>query len=480
MDSVLDPLEMIRQAGVAFLRSPEVRVLSVTVDNAIADPAIEILEQLEWHPANRSQVVVLAGDDFTPGDGGWWSSSADQIRRAYSAVQTSYSKAGRPAPGEWPVESAVEIDPLLSFSCAVGAVLTRLCALPDGPAGLIVLVAPRRVGDPVELATGLSTIVAVPALARVRWICVGDSLLAPQISARVESSQLQMCAARADTARLDADVEALLLSMAGTAPDVPVRPGCATSAASVPPHPTDPRILPDPVQSPLAGLPREALLPFADGVRALRRGDALDAVRHQRAVCDLCISVGQAPVVVEMELLLGTYAVQACFTAGAPIDPAIRVLQSAATRATGAELHLASAKANYILGTVAAATNDNYLAGESFRRAAKAAHAAGSPALEIEALRAVGERLLDLGSESAAATILAEAEAAGVGFPPEVVKNTSLAVFRNRLDELMRRPRVAPATAVTISEPSLSGRSTPADPQKAAGDESRVDVGERD
>jgi hypothetical protein len=434
MDSHLDTLETIRQAGVSFLRTPHTRVLSVAVDDVIRDLAIEVLAQIEWNPANRCQVIMLAGGEFTGGDGGWWRASATRVRQTYSALRTAYAKAGHAAPEEFALEDPVDVDPLHSFARVVGGVLLRLMALDGGPDGVIMLVAPRTVADPAELAAGLAILIGAPALAKVRWICAGASPFASAIGARIDPSRLQTCDAGVDASRQDADVDALLLSIAGTAADSTPRPGCASPSAPVPAHPTDP---PPPARdAPSPGLPRKALAPLVKAVRALRRGDPLAAIRHQREVCDVCIADGLVPLAVEMELLLAAFAIQACVTTGAPVEPAVHVLQSAVARAEKAGLHLQAAKANYVLGTVAAASNDNYLAGGSFRRAASAASEAGSPALQIEALRAAGERLLELGSKKRAAAVFEEAAAAGRGLSSPVKKSTSLALVRRRLDEL--------------------------------------------
>jgi len=426
MDSLLESLENVRRAGVQFVQAPTARVLAVTADGGIRDAAIETLAQIEWHPANRYQVSILAGDASTSGE--WWQSAANQLRETQSTLSRAYVTSTATMLRPWPDDSSLDrVEPITTFVRAVASTLTWLRSVENGPESLLLIVAPNPIGDLESLANGAAMLIGTPALEAVRWVYLGERPFISALRARVESCQIASCDARVDQARQNAEIEAILASIARGG-----RSGCASPAAVPPPHPSEPAI--SPVSKPAPGLSPKARESLVEGVRAIRRGDVLAAIRHQRTTCDVCLTEGQIALAIEMELLLATYAIQACFTTGAPVEPAVHLLQRVATRASSAQLHLAVAKANYVLGTLASATNDHYLAGQSFRRSATAADAAGSPVLKIEALRAAGERLLVLGSKKRAAAVFGEAAATAMAGLP--VQYAGLELVLRRLDEL--------------------------------------------
>jgi len=247
---------------------------------------------------------------------------------------------------------------------------------------------------------------------------------------------------RVDPARQQEELEDLLSSMAEADDGAsgPAAAGAAATTIAPPRHPTD---LPRASES---SPDRQAHRFFLKAVRAVRTGEMKEAVRLQNLAFQQCLSVENASLAVEMELLLATYAVQAAGGENAPLRAALSIFQRASERAYKAGLIVAGAKIDIILAPMANLVGQYELAGQALRRAADRSRTE-APALSIEALRLAAEFMLENANQAKTAELLREALALAIGLPPAEAKDTAASKCAKTLAALLRDQKQDPEAA---------------------------------
>jgi hypothetical protein len=256
---------------------------------------------------------------------------------------------------------------MVAFVSALKALADAYASLPQPPKGIVVLLAPGKLADAKHWMKELEVLVTSPSLKSARWIWIetgGDEGAA--LVGKLSSQRAATVACRVDEARRIEETDRLLDAMAAAAGNAAARP-----MVGFPPHPTDP-----PTRAG-AGAPAmldaAVLVPLIAAVKAVSRGDVSAALPLQREARDRAIERGLITESVQMELLLATYAAQACFESSVDPKRAIDIFASASMRAQAAQQPLLAAIAELGAGTIASLGRDGQLAAQSFMKAAELA-----------------------------------------------------------------------------------------------------------
>jgi hypothetical protein len=353
---------------------------------------------LEWSPRNQEHYVALT----TPGDGALsWPAAERRLTESYTRICAAYQERGvtlAPLPAD---ESSAGT--LLSFAAKLQRVEGALSAPPVLTEGLVALVSARSATDARTLQAGLAAMIDVPSLASVRWIVIDhdDRELAPLLK-KLGSRALQL-SARVDRDRQRMEVDGLMDALvtrggrAGPAEPPPPRPGAA------PAPPADAGYVP----------------PFLQAVKALRRGDLVEAVKLQREAYTRRLAGDDLPAALEMGILLGVYMGQLALSTGDKPTSVLAVFQEISQRASENDLPGIAARAAFLEGVVANAAREIPGAVLALQRAARLAETAGLHDLQAEALKLSADAAARVGMKDRAAEFRAQADqaAARAGAP---------------------------------------------------------------
>jgi hypothetical protein len=415
MDHLTGPLEQLRDRAAAFMRRGGLRLLHVVADDLLVPASLDLLCGLEWLPDAHGPVVRLEEQEPAAGPALNWSAWTAAIRAEHVRLAEECQRG----------EISMVAPLLANGGEAIGAFASALktfadaCAgLPQPPRGVVVLLSPGRLPDAKAWMSNLEGLVTSPSLKSARWIWVetGGNEGAALVE-RLSSQRATTVVCRVNEARRAAEIDGLLDGMAaaaaaGDTSRGTLRTGAAGPAAGFPPHPTDPPT--DPPARAGAGAPPmldgAVLAPLIAAVKAVSKGDINAALPLQREARDRAIERGLTAESVQMELLLATYAAQACFESHVDPKQAIDVFASASARAQATGLPLFAAIAELGAGTIASLAKDGQLAARSFMKAADLAGKAGAPELRTEALRAAGRLAADAGLKERAASLFDQAE----------------------------------------------------------------------
>jgi hypothetical protein len=391
MDHLIQPLEQLYARAVTFVADRRVRLLHVAADEELFAGALATVMLLEWSPRNHEHYVALT----SPEDGALsWPAAERRLAESYARICAAYQERSvtlPPLPSEEPSAGA-----LLSFAATLQRVEGALSAPPAPTEGLVALVSARSAADARTLHAGLATMIDVPSLAGVRWIVVDhdDRGLAPLLK-KLGPRALQL-SARVDRNRQRTEVDGLmdaLVTRGGrAAPTVPPppRPGAA------PAPPADDGYLP----------------PFLQGVKALRRGDLVEAVKLQREAYTRRLAGDDLPAALEMGILLGVYMSQLALSTGDKPTSVVAVFQEISKKASENDLLGTAARAAFLEGVVANAARDIPGAVLALQRAATLAETAGSHDLQVEALKLSADAAARVGMKDRAAEFRAQADQA--------------------------------------------------------------------
>lgn len=449
MDSITRPIKTLAEKAAWFTRATEIRVLSVAVSGDLRDAALRVLAGQEHHADNRSPFLRF-DDAHAKTDDGW----AMRTRRAaeqHEARRTAMAKEGHALPA-LPAVAIRDLSALAEHAVTLRDVADARC---PPLSGLVVLLAPSRVDDPVRFGDDVATLVTSPRLSDVRWIVVEPERRSLDALCDGLDEHALRVDCFVDDAAQQKELEALLEGASTAGADSPpaARAGAAwPRGVTAPPRPG--RAPADPeARARLAislGLPAASVDGTAErfaratmqAALLLRRGDGPGAIRAQREARDLCVGAGMTREAILAELVLGSYLVH---LNERPL--AIEVYESASERASAAEMPAMAAQAQLALGATRLLEGQRPAAAASYARAGELAERAMDPVLAIEAYRMTGQIAFDARLETPGTNAWRRALEVAAVAPPEVVQASSAADVARKLAAVCRAHGLHPQAA---------------------------------
>jgi hypothetical protein len=413
MKSLTDPLERVAEAMRVFIDRPALRLLHVTVADAIRIPVLEHIMAAEHDAENLCPFVCLEAPVEVGDDG--WGIRALELRADMEALceRESAATKGAAQVRPMPEEARAETD-LGRFVLELRAALQCL-GKPLG--GLVVVLSPVWVRDVARWTEDVRALLAREDLGRVRWVLVDLETPISIDIPRALGSLAYLVEARIDPAALEEESDALAASiesapsgawgarlLGAAGPDEP--PPSRYNAREL--DPAELCALAERANVPVEVLsvgPMQKLRALITGAaRASRKGDAAGAVAKQREARSFCKRIGWRKGAVMMACLLGGYALQA----GAP-RAALDIFTEARDEATEEDMAELAAQAEMARAACLLLEARHEDAAVSFAEAGMLAGALGSKVMAIEGYRMCGQLLLGRGDEKHAVEALVRA-----------------------------------------------------------------------
>lgn len=450
MQSFSDPLNLLHKDGSWFARAHELRLWVVRHDENLRGPVLTLLPKLEFHADNQSAWPVLP-DPHTKADRGWQLRAnrlaEDWQRRVEAFAGTSVVQGAVAA-----VQHPRGLEAFRLTATAIGQALS-------GPLrGLVVVLAPTVVEDPVALESALTELMGDPALQRCRWVLVLD-LDVPQPRVLLDAlgskhSLTTVC--RVDEAQQRRDLDAMLDC------GDPTRFGLAGPVGVTPPRRVD-----DPPP-----LPKEqrdaalrargiepALIDRAPEIRvkvlqasiAMKEGRGVEAVERQREARDLSADIGTPELWIILQVTLASY-----LSGMGQRGIAKRELGLAIERSRAEELGRLEAQSLLALGMLHALDGETVEAVRAYTEAARVAERSGELVLAIESWRTAGQLAAGHRQDQAAANALQQALRLASGLPPADAKASSAPEAARQLAAIYdRRGMTAQAASLYVQADAL-------------------------
>jgi len=415
MNHLAKPLEALAARAGAFVSDQETRVLYVSVDQDLAEAAVEIVVGQEWHPENPRPIFLLAAPYSRKSPG--WLERAGALREEYERRQDAFDREAITLPELPPLDESAE--PLVTFAFQLKSVADAFSDEELGTKGVIVVLAPESIEGAVHFARELRGLAEAPSLSAVRWIWIqalSDAAEREASTPEALGEAVWRCACHVDAGEAQKEASDLLGGMTTAVASGAGFPAGARPKVAPPPHPDDPPAVPPPAD----GRPsaHAFLVPFLKAIQCQRDGGPLEAIRLLGEARDLCVASQRPLEAAQMELLAALAIAQAGLQEGAGIAPSVPVFQSAVERAEKAELPGIAATAAMVLGTFANLAKDPELAATSFMRSAALARKAAVPMLEFQALRMAGELGVKGGARERGGERLKDAIGVAAALPP--------------------------------------------------------------
>jgi hypothetical protein len=440
MESELGPLKHLAEEAAWFARDRDLRVLQVRTTVDLREPVLAVVMGQEFHADNRSPFVRL-DDAFTTAAPAW-RARARRLCDQHERRREDMAAEGASLPALRPLTAAR--DELASFAAQLREVADARCAPLEG---LVVVLAPTRLDDPVAFEGAVRALVAAPTLNDVRWVLVlvegpGVSRLLQELLQELGGKALTVDC-RPDPAAQTRELDQMLAAAASAPADAvgPAKIGAAwPPGVSPPPRLNRPPPSPAQVREVLAaaGLPPSLADGTGDELRrlvlggavALRQGRGPEAVRLQREARDLCQRHGMVKESLIMELALGTYLVQLGQRA-----LAITTLRAVVARAEEARHPQEGVQAHLALGMLYTLERKPLDASLAYVAAGRLAQQAGLDLLGIEAYRLAGSSMTDPGHKAKAWRAALDIARAA---PPPEARASSAAETARALAALLR------------------------------------------
>jgi tetratricopeptide (TPR) repeat protein len=405
-----------------FVRAIEVRVLHVRTSDELRATALRLVAAEELHPENRAPWVLLEDPSTSDGDG--WLARLERLRTQHAHRRDRMAEEGVELP-ELPRRPAIA-EPLAAFAAQLAQLLE---AKADWHEGLVVVMAPTRVERPQAFCDALRALLDAKSLEAVRWVLVDPEPCSLEPVAAHAGEHAMRTVFLVDEAEAQRELAAMLDAAERAPADIagPARVGAAWPPGVSPPPrrdrpPADPQSIEDLLRKegldlPLAGARGNELgHAVLRGAQALRRQQAVEAVKHQSRACEICIEAGLSREATIMQLVLGAYLVVA-----GDVRRAAKTYTTASDQAERAGLPSLAAQAQIALGALHLRAGERPEAAVAYARSAALARKGGAAILTIEALRLAGQAQLDLGHEEEAMRLwtaaLEVADAALAGKP---------------------------------------------------------------
>ncbi|XYH96525.1 hypothetical protein ACMHYB_53565 [Sorangium sp. So ce1128] len=365
-------------------------MLHVVTSEALRLAALDHIAAAEHLGGNRSPFFVLEAPSDAEDDG--WAARVDELREDFAELRHAVSEADGIELPAMP-EHAEARTALARFALTVRSALECLRA---PLAGLVVVLAPLWARDPARWARDVGALVALRELARVRWVVV--DLDEPVCAAVIQAfgHRVEEVDARVNDAAVRAGMDQMLSAMT-SAPSGAT--GAPLSGAAGPRAPAPPRKNAPSFEAHAdAATSHQLRMLVLGAAKAMRDGNAAEAVRQQREALRLCVDEGFVRESIVMELVLGGYALQ-----GGARECALGVFEQARQRAQSAGLAELVVQAHLAVAAALLAQHRTLDAALAYARAGETAAAAGASVLAIEAYRMTGQTLAAAGKTELAA-----------------------------------------------------------------------------
>jgi tetratricopeptide (TPR) repeat protein len=192
--------------------------------------------------------------------------------------------------------------------------------------------------------------------------------------------------------------------------------------------------------------------------QAMREGRRLDAVRQQRAACDVCLHAELPREALVMQLVLGGYVLQA----GSP-ERAVEIVRDARRAAEARGLLDLATQAELAAGAGLLAMNRPDEAATAYAEAGQLGTTAGAPVLAIEGYRMAGQLMISRGRPELAGKAWLRAIEAAEKAAPSERRSSSAPDAARALAALCRKHKlVLQAESLEVQAAALEMEATPA------------------
>lgn len=429
MQALSEALNRLFVDGSWFARDREVELLVVRAGAELRKTALQILAGLEFHHDNRSAWVVLEDSHSRAGAG--WPVRANRLLANWEARREAFKKnegIEMPPAGLSPEQAAV------SFRDAGAAVLR---ALQPPLEGYVFVLAPAVVEDVDALGAEVEQLLRDPALRRSRWVWVLDEAAPwPRLLEQLGKRAMR-CDCVPDPAKHAGDLAALVSSS-------PQSFGRAGPRGVTPPKRVDDPPPLDPTQRDAllrkAGIEPEYLEKTPElrqlvlgAALAMKEGDGAQAIRLQRAACELTASLKLPEVTVICQVALASY-----LSGLGQREAALIELNAAVGLARSRDMGLQEAQARLAKALLLALDRRYNEAAREYVECATRAEKAKVPLLAIEAWRLVGQMAVQIKVGEQAITCFREAIRVAGGASPEAVQLSSASEAARKLAAIYR------------------------------------------
>ncbi len=392
MQSLIKPLERVVEVGEFFVRTPTMRVLTITTTGMLRNAVLAHLQASEMLTACDAPFVILEAPT-EPEDDGW------QLR--VEEMEDSWEGFRKTAPelllAPLPKPSA---SGLAGFAQSAQAAM-RACL---GPVkGIVIVLAPVWITDVVRWKEDLRVLLTARALSDVRMVIVEcDSEHGREALADLELTT-EHVDARAEEQNVTSDLRAQLEAMR-TAPANATGSrltGAAGPRVAPPPRlhdatkPSGEQVADAAQQSGIAhanldasAMHQVAILQRA-AIVAVREGRLVEAIHLQRETMELCERLSLVRESILHRLVLGSFALQA-----GELKQARQVYLQAEDAATRHQLPLFRIQSRMAVASIENLLRQRFDAAQSYAEAGNLASQEGQLILAIESYRLAGQCLL--------------------------------------------------------------------------------------
>jgi tetratricopeptide (TPR) repeat protein len=417
VESISKPLAQVYDDTSWFVRATELRVLRIRSPVILRDAVEHVVLGQLYHADNHS--LIFRFEDPVGGDASVWDARAQRFITAWDQQREQLAEAEVVALG-----SLTDPAPQRRGPERFTALLAAACQELAPPlAGLLVVLVPARVDEPIAHLEVLRRLIAAPELTRVRWICIDlDHDESLPLTDELGPERSLSCVAKLDEDAQQRDLRALIDGLRrGVKPSVALGSAAAVVVLAsltrsnargpgagpkvtppprvgAPPPPSD-ELLREVGIEPSYFFGGAALLQVAvlEAALAYREGRREDATARQHEAVELCAAMNLPLEQVINTLVLGGYAL-----AAGQLDQAQSHYEQAVELATGNQLALQHVQGLLALGMLHALAGRPAPALECYREAGELAERSEQPVMAIEAWRMAGQLALDHQAEDEA------------------------------------------------------------------------------
>ncbi|HVY37531.1 MAG TPA: hypothetical protein VHM31_06335 [Polyangia bacterium] len=440
MESMAAPLRRLHEEGAWFARAAEIRLLHVRTDATMRGAAVDLLMALEHHADNRA-LFHRFEEPFAGADRGW-AARVQRLVEQHTAQIEAVAPAGivvRPlGPGAVAAEESAR-----GFS---GVLYETGRTLGAPLEGVVVLLAPVRIEDPLVFRHELSALVASPQLGHVRWIVVEADGAAAADLVRALGPRALACECLVDENQQQDDLAASGVASVSDPPvALPVQPRWRAPGAmpdvAAPPRLNDPVPATD-EQLRAAGLSPKFVNGGGDALKKLLLGAAL-ALRQKRNADAVALQARAAALCAEMEMpreqILNVTILGGYLLAAGQRRPAREAYTKARDLAVTGAFDDLIAQTELALGMLDAVDRLPAEAAGHYATAGKHAEKAGIGPLAIECWRMAGQLTLEARLETAAVDCWKRALSIAEPMDTELAKLTSAPEVARALAAVCRK-----------------------------------------
>lgn len=392
MQSLIKPLERVVEVGEFFVRTPTVRVLSITTTGMLRNAVLAHLQASEMLTTCDAPFVILEAPTEPDDDG--WQLRVEEMEDTWEGFRKTAPELLLP-PLPKPSASG-----LAGFAQSTQAAM-RACR---GPVkGIVIVLAPVWITDVVRWKEDLRVLLTARALSDVRIVIVEcDSEHGRETLTDLELTT-EHVNARTEEQNVTSDLRAQLDAMR-TAPANATGArltGAAGPRVAPPPRLHDARkpsaeeIADAAQQSGIAsanldaGAMHQVAILQRAAIVAVREGRLVEAIHLQRETMELCERLSLVRESILHRLVLGSFALQA-----GELKQARQVYLQAEEAATRHQLPLFRIQSRMAVASIENLLKQRFDAAQSYAEAGNLASQEGQLILAIESYRLAGQCLL--------------------------------------------------------------------------------------